>query len=75
MAFVKHTSYHYEVLVSESFRIKVYGPVAVVAETYPKKGSSKGIRFGRRGRPTDTWIRTSGTWRRVASHDSLPVKE
>jgi hypothetical protein len=56
MAFVKHTSYHYEVLVSESFRIKVYGTVAVVTETYHKKGSSKGIRFGRRGRPTDTWF-------------------
>ncbi len=74
LAFVKDTSYHYEVLVSESCRIKVYGTVAVVTGTSHEKGLSKGTRFDRRGRFTDTWIRTSGTWRRVASHDSLPLK-
>jgi ketosteroid isomerase-like protein len=74
MAFSKDTSYHYDVLVSEGFRIKVYGTVAVVTGTYHEKGSSKGIRFDRRVRFTDTWIRIGGTWRCVASHDSLPVK-
>jgi ketosteroid isomerase-like protein len=75
MAFTKDASYHYDVLVSEGFRIKVYGTVAVVTGTYHEKGSSKGTRFDRRGRFTDTWIRVGGTWHCVASHDSLPVKD
>jgi ketosteroid isomerase-like protein len=74
MTSTKDTSYHYDVLVSEGFRIKVYGTVAVVTGTYHEKGSSKGTHFDRRGRFTDTWIRLGGTWRCVASHDSLPVK-
>jgi ketosteroid isomerase-like protein len=74
MAATKDASYHYDLLVSEDFRIKMYGTVAVVTGTYHEKGSSKGSRFDRRGRFTDTWIRIGNTWRCVASHDSLPVK-
>jgi ketosteroid isomerase-like protein len=73
-AATKDTSYHYDSLVSEDFRIKVYGTFAVVTGTYHERGSSQGSHFDRRGRFTDTWIRLSGTWRCVASHDSLPVK-
>ena len=71
---IKDPSYHYDLLVSEDFRIKVYGTVGVVTGTYHEKGSSKGSHFDRRGRFTDTWIRLGTTWRCVASHDSLPVK-
>jgi ketosteroid isomerase-like protein len=74
LASTKDTSYHYDLLVSEGFRIKVYGTVGVVTGTYHEKGSSKGTRFDRRGRFTDTWIKLGGTWHCVASHDSLPVK-
>jgi ketosteroid isomerase-like protein len=74
MAATKDTSYHYDALVSEDFRVKVYGTVAVVTGTYHEKGSTRGSHFDRRGRFTDTWIRLGGTWRCVASHDSLPVK-
>lgn len=74
MAATRDTSYHYDMLVSEDFRIKVYGTVAVVTGIYHEKGSSKGAHFDRRGRFTDTWLRLGGTWRCVASHDSLPVK-
>jgi len=74
LASTKDTSYRYDALVSEDFRIKVYGTVAVVTGTYHEKGSSKGSHFDRRGRFTDTWIKLGGTWRCVASHDSLPVK-
>jgi ketosteroid isomerase-like protein len=74
MAATKDTSYHYDLLVSEDFRIKVYGTVAVVTGAYHEKGASKGTHFDRRGRFTDTWIRLGGTWRCAASHDSLPVK-
>ena len=74
MAATRDPSYHYDLLVSDHFRIKVYGTVAVVTGSYHEKGSSKGVHFDRRGRFTDTWIRLSGTWRCVSSHDSLPVK-
>ena len=74
LAATKDTSYHYDLLVSEGFRIKLYGTVGVVTGTYHEKGASKGVHFDRRGRFTDTWIKLGGTWRCVASHDSLPVK-
>jgi len=74
MAFTKDPSYHYDLLVSEDFRVKVYGTVGVVTGTYHEKGSYKGSHFDRRGRFTDTWIKLGKTWRCVASHDSLPVK-
>ena len=74
MAFTKDKSYHYDLLVSEGFRIKVYGTVGVVTGTYHEKGKYKGKVFDRRGRFTDTWIKLNGNWKCVASHDSLPVK-
>ena len=74
MAFMKDKSYHYDLLVSEDFRIRVYGTVGVVTGTYHEKGKYKCKLFDRRGRFTDTWIKLNGTWHCVASHDSLPVK-
>jgi ketosteroid isomerase-like protein len=74
MAFTKDKSYHYDLLVSEDFRIRVYGMVGVVTGAYHEKGKYKGKMFDRRGRFTDTWIKLNGTWRCVTSHDSLPVK-
>jgi ketosteroid isomerase-like protein len=74
MTSTKDKSYHYDLLVSEDFRIKVYGTVGVVTGTYHEKGKYKGKAFDRRGRFTDTWIKLNGMWHCVASHDSLPVK-
>lgn len=74
MAFTKDKSYHYDLLVSEDFRIRVYGTVGVVTGTYHEKGKYKSKIFDRRGRFTDTWIKLNGTWHCVTSHDSLPVK-
>lgn len=73
--FVKDKTYHYDLLVSEDFRIKVYGDAGVVTGTYHEKGKYKGKQFDRRGRFTDMWIKSNGSWRCVASHDSLPVKD
>lgn len=75
MASAADTSYHYDVLVSEGFRVRVYGSVAVVTGTYHEVGSSKGKHFDRRGRFTDTWLRFGTSWQCAASHDSIPVKE
>jgi ketosteroid isomerase-like protein len=72
---IKDPSYRYDVLVSEDFRIKVYGTVGVVTGTYHEKGTVKGHHFDRRGRFTDIWIHLGTTWRCVAGHDSLPVKD
>src|SRR5450432_953682 len=57
MSATKDKSYHYDALVSEDFRIKLYGTVAVVTGTYHERGSTKGSHFDRRGRFTDTWIK------------------
>jgi len=75
MASAADTSYHYDVLVSEGFRVRVYGSVAVVTGTYHEVGSSKRKHFDRRGRFTDTWLRFGTSWQCAASHDSIPVKE
>ncbi len=75
MATTADRSYHYDVLVSQGYRVRVYGPVAVVTGTYHEKGSSKGKHFDRRGRFTDTWLKSGGGWQCAASHDSLAMKD
>src|ERR1700722_8859012 len=60
MAFTRDKSYHYDLLVSEDFRIRVYGTVGVVTGVYHEKGKYKGRVFDRRGRFTDTWIQLNG---------------
>jgi ketosteroid isomerase-like protein len=73
--FMKDKSYHYDLLVSEDFRIKVYGDAGIVTGTYHEKAKYKGKQFDRRGRFTDTWVKSNGSWRCVASHDSLPARD
>jgi ketosteroid isomerase-like protein len=75
MASAADKSYHYDLLVSEGFRVRVYGTVAVVTGTYHEVGSSNGKHFDRRGRFTDTWLKFGPSWQCAASHDSIPVKE
>jgi ketosteroid isomerase-like protein len=75
MATTADSSYHYDVLVSQGYRVRVYGTVAVVTGTYHEKGSSKGKHFDRRGRFTDTWLKLGGGWQCAASHDSLAMKD
>ena len=75
MATTADRSYHYDVLVSEGYRVRVYGTVAVVTGTYHEKGSAKGKPFDRRDRFTDTWLKFGGGWQCAASHDSLAMKD
>jgi hypothetical protein len=75
MATTADRSYHYDVLVSEGYRVRVYGTVAVVTGAYHEKGSSKGKHFDRRGRFTDTWLKGGAGWQCAASHDSVAVKD
>jgi ketosteroid isomerase-like protein len=75
MASTADKSYHYDMLVSEGFRVRVYGTVAVVTGSYHEAGTSKGKHFDRRGRFTDTWLKFGPSWQCAASHDSIAVKE
>jgi ketosteroid isomerase-like protein len=74
LASIQDTSTHYDVLVSQDFKVRVAGQTAVVTGKYHEKGNTNGKRFDRWGYFTDTWILTNSTWRCIASHDSLAVK-
>jgi ketosteroid isomerase-like protein len=73
-ASVGDKSYHYDVLTSNDFRVRIFGDTAVVTGTYHEKGEDKHVPFDRHGRFTDTWIFQNGKWLCIASHDSYPAK-
>jgi len=60
-----------EQIVNEQEVAHVYGDCAVVAGVYREKGVFKGKPYQRRGRFTDTWVKSSGTWQCVASQSTL----
>jgi ketosteroid isomerase-like protein len=60
-----------EQIVNDQMVAHVYGDCAVVNGIYREKGIFKGKPYLRRGRFTDTWVRTSGTWQCVASQSTL----
>jgi ketosteroid isomerase-like protein len=58
-------------IVNESQTAKVFGDCAVVTGIYREKGTNNGKPYTRRGRFTDTWVKTNNTWRCVASQSTL----
>ncbi len=74
LASIQDKSTHYDLLVSQDFKVRVAGQTAIVTGKYHEKGNSNGKHFDRWGYFTDTWILSSSTWRCIASHDSLRVK-
>ncbi len=74
VASVKDKSYHPDLLQSSDMEVHAYGTTAVVTGAYHERGMDKGKLFERRGRFTDTWIFTSGSWHCVASHFSALPK-
>jgi ketosteroid isomerase-like protein len=58
-------------IVNESQTAKVFGDCAIVTGIYREKGTSNGKLYTRRGRFTDTWVKTNNTWRCVASQSTL----
>jgi hypothetical protein len=70
---VADKTYHYDVLTSGDFKVRILGNTAVVTGSYHEKGKDKHVPFDRWGRFTDTWLFQDGKWVCVASHDSYPV--
>ena len=52
-----------------------YGDAAVIMGNYTERREAGGKRTATSGRFTDTYIRRSGKWKCVASHDSVAAKE
>jgi ketosteroid isomerase-like protein len=71
LAAVKREGLSPSQIVNESQSAKVFGDCAVVTGIYREKGTSNGKPYTRRGRFTDTWVRTDNTWRCVASQSTL----
>jgi len=71
---VTDQTYHYDVLTSGDFKVRILGDTAVVTGSYHEKCKDKHVPFDRRGRFTDTWVFQKGKWVCIASHDSYPVQ-
>lgn len=71
---VADKSYHYDMLTSGDFKVRILADTAVVTGSYHEKGKDKHVAFDRWGRFTDTWLFQKGKWMCVASHDSLPAQ-
>lgn len=73
MSSIGDKSYHYDQLISNEFKVRIFGEAAVVTGSYHEKGRDGHVPFDRWGRFTDTWLFLNGKWICVASHDSLPT--
>jgi ketosteroid isomerase-like protein len=58
-------------IVNEKQSAVVFGDCAVVTGIYHEKGIANGKPYTRRGRFTDTWVKSNNTWRCVASQSTL----
>jgi ketosteroid isomerase-like protein len=54
---------------NEGMRVHLYGPAAVVTGTLVVRGRGKDGAFEHRYRYTDSWARSGGRWRMIASQD------
>ena len=60
---------------NEDMRVHVHGNAAVVTGILVVRGSGKDGPFQHRYRYTDTWVRSEGRWRMVASQDyDIPAR-
>lgn len=71
LANVKSEGLSPEQITNEQQTAHVFGDCAVVTGIYREKGVNKGKPYSRRGRFTDTWVKTKGTWQCVASQSTL----
>jgi ketosteroid isomerase-like protein len=62
-------------LVTDEWKVRVYGDAAVVTARNTRKVKSEGKEVTSQDRFTDTWIRQDGRWKCVAAHNStIPQK-
>ena len=74
LADVRDPNYRASSIVNDNVEVFPYQNTAVVIGIYHAKGTYKGKAFDHRGRFTDTWIYTGGTWQCAASHTTLIAK-
>jgi len=58
----------------DEMKVRFFGETAVVTGTYMFKGSFQGKPFDIKGRFTDVFVKQSGSWRCVSSHNSSSPK-
>ena len=63
----------YESAVAEDLKVNVYGDTAVATGIWRAKGTEQGKPFEEVERFTDTYVKSGGQWKCVASHSS-PMK-
>lgn len=63
----------YESAVVEDIKVSVYGDAAVATGIWRAKGTEQGKPFEDLERFTDTYVKTGGQWKCVATHSS-PMK-
>jgi uncharacterized protein (TIGR02246 family) len=62
-------------IVTDEWKVRVYGDVAVVTARNTRKMKSEGKEVTSQDQFTDTWIRRDGRWLCVAAHNStVPQK-
>jgi ketosteroid isomerase-like protein len=71
LASIKSPDYKPSQVVTEQTNVQVYGDAAVVVGIFRVKGTEKGKPYVHRERFTDTWIKTRGTWKCVATQSTL----
>jgi ketosteroid isomerase-like protein len=71
LASVKSEGLAPEQITNEQQTVHVFGDCAVVTGIYREKGTRKGKSYNRRGRFTDTWVKSGGAWHCVASQSTL----
>ena len=55
-------------------KIRIHGNTAILTGVYHERGESKGEAYDYRDRFTDVWMKKGVSWRLVASHYAVPVK-
>jgi ketosteroid isomerase-like protein len=61
--------------VSDEWKVRVYGDVAVVMGRYTYKMQLAGKEVTVQERFTDTWVKRAGRWQCVAGHNSTVVQK
>lgn len=55
-------------------KIRMHGDTAILTGIYHEQGDSKGRAYDYHDRFTDVWMKKGITWRLIASHYGVPVK-
>jgi ketosteroid isomerase-like protein len=63
-----------EIAEMMDLKIRIHGDTAILTGVYHERGQSKGSPYDYRDRFTDVWMKKGISWRLIASHYGVPVK-